>query len=91
MTPPKFVLFILSLLAVLEAHAQSTQTVKGTIYDEAPKSPLMGATILLVSNPAIGTTTDIDGNFKIANVPLGRQSFNNQPISVMKTVLSMMY
>jgi len=56
------------------AFAQATQTVKGTVRDEASKVPLTSATIVLV-NTALGTATDAEGNFRLTEVPLGRQSF----------------
>lgn len=56
--------------------AQSSQTVKGKIIDEASHSPLPGVNVILInSNPLIGVSTDANGNFKITKVPLGRQSF----------------
>ncbi len=73
----KGTLFILLIFAILSANAQSeiTQTVKGTVYDKEAEYPLIGVNVLLVKDgEAIGTTTDIDGNFKIENVPVGRQS-----------------
>ena len=52
-----------------------TQTIRGTIVDEVTGSPLPGATIILLNtNPPVGAVTDLDGNFALKNVPLGRQS-----------------
>ncbi|MFN6175934.1 MAG: carboxypeptidase regulatory-like domain-containing protein [Flavobacteriales bacterium] len=54
-------------------HAQG-QVVKGTVRDGASQVTLPGATVLLVgSDPPLGTTTDLDGRFRLENVPLGRQ------------------
>lgn len=51
------------------------QTIKGKIIDQESRTELIGASIILLNNETlIGTTTDIDGNFKFL-VPLGRQSF----------------
>ncbi len=53
-----------------------TQTVKGKIIDIDNKITLPGANIMLVSlNNSQGTTSDMDGNFKLENVPIGRQDF----------------
>lgn len=50
-----------------------TQTVRGKILDMDSKNPLTGATVKIVgSNPLIGTTTDLDGNFRLENIPVGR-------------------
>lgn len=69
-------LFVLSMLMVwLRADAQQTQTVFGNITDEASKVRLIGATIVLMSNPSNGTVTDEYGNFRLNNVPIGRQAF----------------
>ncbi len=50
-----------------------TQTVRGTILDTDSKLPLIAATVIISgSNPIIGTTTDINGNFRMENIPIGR-------------------
>lgn len=50
-----------------------TQTVRGTILDMDSRLPLIGATVVIAgSNPLIGTTTDVNGNFKLENIPIGR-------------------
>jgi hypothetical protein len=55
---------------------QITQTIKGTIVDNETSIPLIGATVVIMeSNPVIGTTTDVNGNFKIEKVPVGRYNF----------------
>ncbi|TAF95021.1 MAG: TonB-dependent receptor [Cytophagia bacterium] len=63
--------FIFLLTANLTAAAQ--QTVRGKITDAASKSPVAGATVVVVgSSPLNGTTTDADGNFRLTQVPVGR-------------------
>ncbi|MEO5643157.1 MAG: TonB-dependent receptor [Bacteroidia bacterium] len=53
-----------------------TQTVRGSVKDKQIKSALPGAIItLLNSTPAKGAATDTEGNFILADVPVGRQSF----------------
>lgn len=62
----------LALAAPLHAQVQ-VQTVRGTILDTDTRQPLIGATVLLVgSDPPLGATTDLDGRFTIAAVPVGR-------------------
>ncbi|MFY0600118.1 MAG: carboxypeptidase-like regulatory domain-containing protein [Cyclobacteriaceae bacterium] len=50
-----------------------TQTVRGQILDIDSQTPLIGATVLIAgTNPPIGAITDIDGNFRLQKVPVGR-------------------
>ncbi len=52
-----------------------TQTVKGKVIDKITQEPIAGASIILLNtNPLKGTTTDLDGDFFLENVPVGRQS-----------------
>lgn len=66
----------LSLLLFVLLHflAQAqTQTIKGVIIDKQSEYPLIGASVIIAnSDPLQGATTDIDGVFRIENVPLGR-------------------
>lgn len=66
---------LLLLQISFAAIAQQTQTVFGKITDEAAQTPLIGATVVLMSDPSIGTVTDEYGQYRLQNVPLGRQSF----------------
>lgn len=51
------------------------QTLKGSVMDAATNTPLIGATVAIIgAEQTIGTTTDVDGNFKIAGVSVGRQT-----------------
>ncbi len=65
------------LLSSFSAFAQSNgQTVKGLVIDQQSEMPLIGATIIIITDESgLGSTSDIDGEFQIASVPLGRQSF----------------
>lgn len=69
-------LILLALLPII-LFGQGTQTVRGRIVDEVSKSPVIGATILHLKQEGSlnGATADVDGNFKISGIPLGRQSF----------------
>jgi len=71
----KAMLSLIMILLTSVLWAQSTQTIKGKIIDEASKSPLPGVTIILVdSTTNIATATDMNGDFKLNNVSLGRQT-----------------
>jgi hypothetical protein len=49
------------------------QTVKGTIIDEQSGNVLRDATVVIEGDMSSGSTTDSLGNFKLKNVPIGRQ------------------
>ncbi|OLY94635.1 TonB-dependent receptor [Cnuella takakiae] len=66
-------LFLLLLCTVLTSlQAQMTQQVRGTITDVVLQTPVAGAT---VSIPALHrqVTTDAQGSFRFADVPVGQQ------------------
>jgi CarboxypepD_reg-like domain/TonB-dependent Receptor Plug Domain len=66
------------LLTTFYFPAQSqeiTQTLRGTVIDQVTNSPLPGATVILLnSSPLNGMNTDIDGNFRIDKVPVGKKT-----------------
>ncbi|MFO7671456.1 MAG: carboxypeptidase-like regulatory domain-containing protein [Bacteroidales bacterium] len=66
---------LLVILAAGEAiHAQSTQSIRGTVIDQNTGVPLIGATVLLLEHePLMGTITDFQGFFSLDGVPVGRQ------------------
>jgi len=50
--------------------------VKGTIIDQQSEMPLIGATVeWLNETETVGAITDIDGNFRLEGISLGRQVF----------------
>ena len=50
-----------------------SQTVRGKVYDNTTLEPLPFSTIIIQnSDPIAGTTADLDGNFNIKNVAVGR-------------------
>lgn len=52
-----------------------TQTVRGVLLDRDSRSPLVGATVqILKTTPLKVTVTDVDGKFRITDVPVGRQT-----------------
>jgi len=68
------ILFLLSVLSTTCGFSQKlTQTIRGTIVDKQSQMTIPGINIILIdSDPLIGTTTDIDGKFKLTEVPIGR-------------------
>ncbi len=68
------ILFLIILTGNITAQ-NPVQTVKGIIVDQESENPLPGATIyILETYPVLGTTSDMVGEFRIENVPVGRIS-----------------
>lgn len=88
----KSFLFVLLLLTAGTAQAQNTaQVVRGMVRDEVSQTPLVGVNILLVqtgSASPLGGTTDAAGEFRLAEVPTGRQSFRVTMIGYEEQILS---
>ena len=68
---PLFILLIFCQLAFTQDY---TQTLRGTVKDRDSKTILTGAAIAVYADSALitGVTSDIDGLFKIDNLPIGR-------------------
>ncbi|MDG0973262.1 MAG: TonB-dependent receptor [Crocinitomicaceae bacterium] len=68
-------LFIISLLISFEVSAQLTQSVRGSVVDEASLAPLPGVKIIVLgTTQTLGAISDFDGSFTITKVPIGRLS-----------------
>ena len=65
------VFLILALNFVFLSAETITQVVRGRILDQESQTPLAGANILIIETE-LGTMSDVNGNFKITNVPVGR-------------------
>ena len=65
-------LVVIFLLLALSSFAQRNQTIMGTVLDAETKQPLIGATVFVETPELIGSSTDINGKFKLLNVPVGR-------------------
>lgn len=64
---------LLSFFSISLTAQDLTQTIKGKIVDSFSQEPILSATIVIIdSNPTLGTTSGIDGNFTLENVPIGR-------------------
>ena len=68
-------MYILCLLClptspVFSQTEASFGIISGQLLDSETKSPLMGATVIVLQN-GIGTSTDMEGNFTIMKVPVG--------------------
>lgn len=59
----------------LGIQAQLTQNIRGTVIDKDSKMTLPGANIVVTSiDPIVGSVSDINGRFKLADIPIGRQN-----------------
>ncbi len=70
----KIRVLIIILLTVCKISSQNiTQTVKGIVLDKQSQAPLPGVIVqVLNTDPVLGASTNEKGEFKIANVPIGR-------------------
>ncbi len=69
------VVLIISKFLGFSQQAEIVQSIHGRVIDKYSHEPLPGATVVVLnSSPLIGTTTDVNGEFKIAKVSLGRHS-----------------
>lgn len=56
-----------------EENSSLTQTVRGRIIDRDSHAPLVGANVTVVdSSPLIGASSDVNGEFTLKSVPVGR-------------------
>ena len=53
---------------------QANQTIRGQVCDVASGEPMIGVTITVENGTTMATVSDVDGNFEIKNVPVGRHS-----------------
>jgi len=72
----KHIVIILLLFAFslnLPAQINLTQTVRGKVIDAEAQSPVPGVTLLIENtNPQIVTSSNVEGEFRLENVPVGR-------------------
>ncbi|MBL7719057.1 MAG: TonB-dependent receptor [Flavipsychrobacter sp.] len=76
MTPHRILAILILLLSGWRARAQDpAQTVYGIVTDAESKKPLPGVVVVNLANNQLSATTNEDGYYSIAQVPVGRQSF----------------
>lgn len=63
----KLVLFFVAVFCQLPMYAQSDLTASGTVMSENGESQI-GVSIIVKENPSKGTTTDLDGRFRISGL-----------------------
>ncbi len=79
-------LFCGALFTSFVSTAQTTQTIRGQITDQDSGFPIIGATVVILNtSPLIGSSTDINGFFKIENAPIGRVAIKVSAIGYKET------
>jgi hypothetical protein len=70
----RFHSLLIFLFVIASAYGQDlTQTVRGSLKDKQTFQPIIGAKVVIAdTDPIIGGITDVDGKFRIENVPVGR-------------------
>ena len=68
---------IISLLAqktdtIDEKTQKLTQTIRGIVIDSKTNVPIEYASVYILGEPSLNSSTDSLGNFRIGNVPIGR-------------------
>jgi hypothetical protein len=89
--------FNFSIIAILLLHyapsafAQTpTQTIRGTVIDNQSKTPLVGVNIVLLnSEQFVGCASDMNGNFRLEKIPVGRQSIKVTYLGYRERVLQL--
>jgi hypothetical protein len=77
--------FSLSILA--ETPVNHTQSLRGQVMDAVTGYPLPGAHVILQgSDPLVAASTDINGQFSLANIPVGRQTIEVSYIGYLSRV-----
>ncbi len=70
----KLTLTLLFVFSFVIGMLAQKQVIKGTVQDKQSETPLIGATIELLGEQVKGTSSDIDGNFRLEEVDLGRRT-----------------
>lgn len=66
---------IVALLFAQTAMAQKARTISGQVFDNSGQ-PMIGATVVVVGNSSVGTTTDMQGKYKIKATSEDQLSFS---------------
>ena len=88
----RYLFFVLSLFS-FSIWGQISQTVKGSVIDSESQFPLIGVRLMLVSDDStsiLNNTSDVDGLYSFANVPIGKYSLTasyNSYLSSSQTVI----
>lgn len=66
-------IFIVTLFTIHQGITQTTQNIKGIVIDKESEMPMISANVIVKNiEPILGVSTDLDGNFIIPDLPIGR-------------------
>jgi hypothetical protein len=68
----KYSLTLSFFLYYFISFSQQSQTIKGRVLDIETFQPMFGATIYVNMDPIIATTSDMEGYYRLEQVPVGR-------------------
>jgi len=67
------ILFVIALIQTVVFAQDITQNIRGVVTDKQSQSPIPGVKVIVnESEPLLAAITDVEGNFVIENVPIGR-------------------
>jgi len=85
----RFLLFILFIWTSLSFAQKLTQNIRGTIIDKQSQFPIPGSKVVVIgSSPLKAAITDLDGNFEIQDVSVGRLQLQISFVGYETTTLS---
>ncbi len=66
---------LIFFIAASQAQSTTTTTIRGVVVDKQSQFPIPGANIILSdTDPVKAAVSDVDGHFRLTDVPVGRQS-----------------
>lgn len=68
------IVLLTNMTSAVIAQNTASQTIRGHVTDVASSEPMIGVTVVIDDMDGKGTVTDMDGNFIIEHVPVGRHS-----------------
>lgn len=68
--------FIFSLFLSLNVFSQNLVNIRGKVVDVETNQGIIGAAVWVETPDKIGVATDLDGNFKLENIPSGKVTIN---------------
>ena len=71
----KVVMFLTCLFIGIGLASGQNRTVRGNVTSAEDGMPVVGASII-IDGTTIGSVTDLDGNFTIANVPSSAKDYD---------------